>query len=113
MNIKIKEIDNCVVLSISGNLIEGLNPDEFKNIVRKQLQSNKKNIIVDLGEIEHVNSSGLSVLFRGYKTVEEAGGNFRVVNLSSRLNNLLSITKLNTLFVIEENVETAIKNLNQ
>ena len=113
MNIKIKEIDNCVVLSMSGNLIQGLNTDEFKNILRKQLDSNKKNIIVDLGEITFVNSTGLSVLFRGYKAVEEAGGKFRVVNISNKLNNLLSITKLNTLFVIEENVETAIKSLSK
>ncbi len=111
MSVKIKEIGNCVVLSISGNLVEGPNTNEFNGIVRKQIGYNKKNIIVDLGEIEFTNSTGLSVLFRGYKVVEDAGGKFILVNLSTKLKNLLSITKLNTLFVIEENVETALKKL--
>lgn len=111
MNIKIKEIDNCVVLSMSGNLIEGLNTDEFNRIIRQKIESNKKNIIVDLSKIQYANSTGLSILFKGYQAVDKAGGNFRLVNLSSKLKNLLSITKLNTLFVVEENVETAIKNL--
>lgn len=111
MGVKIKEIGNCVVLSLSGNLVEGSNTNEFNNIVRKQISCNKKNIIVDLGEIEFTNSTGLSVLFRGYKAVEDAGGKFMLVNLSTKLTYLLSITKLNTLFTIEKNVETAIKKM--
>jgi anti-sigma B factor antagonist len=111
MNIKIKEIDDFVVISLNGNLVEEPNTNEFNSIVREQISCNKKNIIVDLGEIEFTNSTGLSVLFRGYKAVEEAGGKFMLVNLSTKLTHLLSITKLNTLFVIEKNVETAIKKL--
>ena len=111
MNLKIKEIDDFVVISISGNLVEEPNTNEFNKIVRDQISRNKKNIIVDLSEIEFTNSTGLSVLFRGYKAVEDAGGKFMLVNLSTKLAYLLSITKLNTLFVIEKNVETAIKKM--
>ena len=111
MDINIKEISNFVILKLNGNLIEGQNTSEFNSIIKKYLRENKKNIVVDLGDIKYVNSTGLSILFRAHRTIENEGGKFKIANLNAKLINLLSITKLNTLFDIEENVEAAINNL--
>ena len=112
MDIIIEEKSNCVILKLNGNLIEGPNSSEFNNIIKRYIEANKKNIVVDFSDVEYVNSTGLSILFRGYMAINNVGGKFKVANLNAKLNNLLMITKLNTLFDIEENLETAIKNFN-
>jgi anti-sigma B factor antagonist len=111
MDIIIEEKSNCVILKLNGNLIEGPSSAEFNNIIKRYIEVNQKNIVVDFGDIKFINSTGLSILFRGYLAIENVGGKFKIVNLNSKLKNLLSITKLNTLFDIEENIETAIKSL--
>ena len=111
MDIIIEEKSNCIILKLSGNLIEGPNSSEFNNIIKRYLETNKINIVVDFSDVEYVNSTGLSILFRGYLAIEKVGGKFMLANLNAKLNNLLSITKLNTLFDIEENIETAIISL--
>jgi anti-sigma B factor antagonist len=111
MDIIIEEKSNCVILKLNGNLIEGPSSAEFNHIIKRFIDVNQKNIVVDFGDIKFINSTGLSILFRGYLAIENVGGKFKIVNLNSKLKNLLSITKLNTLFDIEENIETAIKSI--
>ena len=70
----------------------------------------KKNVVVDLQKVTHVNSTGLSILFRGYRKINDAGGKFILVNINDKLKNLLSITKLDTLFDIEVDRKAAMKS---
>lgn len=111
MDIKIEKIKNCVILKLNGNLIEGPETNEFNNIIAENLKEDTKNFIIDFGDIKYINSTGLSIIFRGYLSVQKAGGKYKIANLNPKLMNLLSITKLNTLFDIEESIEKAILSL--
>lgn len=111
MDIIIEEKSNWVILKLKGNLMEGQDSSEFNNIIKRYVEANKKNIVVDLGEVSYTNSTGISILFRGHQAIKKVGGKFKLTNLNPKLKKLLLITKLNTLFDIEENIEQAIKSL--
>jgi anti-sigma B factor antagonist len=111
MEIKILDECNCVLLKITGNLIEGSDPYEFNNIVKSLIADGKKNIVADLEDVGYVNSTGLSILFRAHRTIENVDGKFVLTNISERLSHLLSVTKLDTIFKIAQNKEEALNSL--
>ena len=111
MDIIIDERSSFVILKLNGNLIEGPETHEFNEIITKYLKANKLNFIIDFADIKYINSTGLSIIFRGYLSISKAGGKLRIANLNAKLSNLLSITKLNTLFEIEKDIESAIESL--
>lgn len=111
MDILIDERSSFVILKLNGNLIEGPETHEFNDIIARYIKQNKTNFIIDFSDIKYINSTGLSIIFRGYLSISKAGGKFKIANLNSKLSNLLSITKLNTLFEIEKDIEAAIGSL--
>ena len=108
MNIEIKEINNCQVMKLNGNIIGGPDATEFNNSIKQLITENKKQLIVDLGNISYVNSTGLGIIFRGYKTLMDAKGEFKMASLNQKMKSLLSITKLDTIFDVYDSVEEAI-----
>ena len=113
MDIKIEERENCIILKLNGNLIEGPESHEFNDIITKYLRDNKNKFIIDFADIKYINSTGLSIIFRSYLAIAKVNGNLKIANLNSKLSNLLSITKLNTLFDIEKDIDSAILSLGQ
>jgi anti-sigma B factor antagonist len=111
VDIIVEERSNFVILKLNGNLIEGPESHEFNEIIAKYLKVNKINFIIDFADIKYINSTGLSIIFRAYLAIAKANGKFKIANLNSKLNNLLSITKLNTLFEIEKDIDSAILSL--
>jgi len=67
---------------------------------------------VDLKETGFVNSSGLGMLISGYTTVKNGGGDLKLANLTEKIESLLVITKLNTVFANYDTVEEAINSFN-
>lgn len=112
MKIETVEKNNCVIMRLVGNLIEDAKSEEFNQIVKSLTKENKRNIIVDLADVRYINSTGLSILFRGYRTIDSAGGIFKLVNVNEKFRQLLAITRLDTLFEIEENLKSAIESFN-
>ena len=110
MKIITEEAVKYTVLKLSGNLIENFTSEEFTEIVKALVEENKTNIIVDLENVSYINSTGLSILFRGYRTIEAADGKFMLINVKDKFRKLLSITKLDTLFEIEKDMKSALKN---
>jgi anti-sigma B factor antagonist len=113
VDIIVDDRNDFVILKLNGNLIEGPETHEFNEIIAKYLKINKKKFIIDFADIKYINSTGLSIIFRAYLAIAKAEGKFKIANLNSKLNNLLSITKLNTLFEIEKDINSAILSLGQ
>jgi len=109
MNIEIEESNNRVILRLKGNIIGGPDSTEFNNSIKQLISQGKIKIVIDLGNVSYVNSTGLSILFRGDRTVKEAGGDMKFASLNEKMKNLLLITKLNTIFDIYDSVEEAVK----
>ena len=108
MKIEKRDESNCIVLKLTGYLIEGTESEEFNNIVKSLTKEDNNNIIVDLANVNYINSTGLSILFRGYRTIDSVNGVLKLVNVNDKFRQLLSITKLDTLFEIEESLNSAI-----
>jgi len=107
MRIKTSEKYDAVVITLKGNVMGGPDSQEFQDLLHKLLEENKKNIIVDLGGVKFMNSTGLGMLISGYTSVKNGGGALVLANATEKINSLLVITKLITIFDNYNSVDEA------
>ncbi len=107
MKIKTSEKYDAVVITLKGNVMGGPDSQEFQDLLHKLLEENKKNIIVDLGGVKFMNSTGLGMLISGYTSVKNGGGTLVLANATEKINSLLVITKLITIFENYNSVDEA------
>jgi len=110
MKPKVVEKYNAVVVELRGNVMGGAEADEFSGILKKLIEDGKKHIVIDLAEVKFMNSSGLGMLISGYTTVKNAGGEFKIANATEKINSLLVMTKLITIFENFDSVEDAVNS---
>ncbi len=111
MKIKVHERYSAVIIELKGNVMGGPETQEFGNLVHKLLDEGKKNIVVDLSGVKFMNSSGLGMLISGYTTVKNGGGKFAISGATEKINSLLVITKLITIFDSFKTVDEAVEHL--
>lgn len=80
MDINQSFISNVLVIEIEIQLASKVNCDEFSRILREQIEKNQKNVVVDLSDIAHFNSSHIGMLVSGYTTLVNSGGDMRLRN---------------------------------
>lgn len=108
MKVEVLEREDNVILKLDGNITGIPDESEFNTLIKKYISEKKVNIIVDLGSISYINSTGLGMILRGYITIKNAGGSFKLASLNSKLRKLLEITKLNTIIEIHGSLESAL-----
>src|SRR5580658_427984 len=111
MQTNARHIGDVVVLDISGRITLGEGNVMLREVVRGLIDSGSKKIILNLGEVQYVDSSGVGELVKTHITVRNQGGKLRLVNLNKRLNDLLQMTRLSSVFDIERDEATAISSL--
>ena len=109
MKIEIEEKYGAVIVQLKGNVMGGPDAQSLHDTFHKLIDEGKKNIIVDLGDFKFMNSSGIGMLISGYTTVKNAGGNFIIARAADKIQSLLVITKLITVFEHYETLEEAIE----
>lgn len=108
MKTKISERYNAVVIELKGNVMGGEDTKEFNDMLHKLIDDGKKNIVVDLHDVKFMNSSGLGMLIGGLTTVKKSEGTFRLSRVTDKIESLLIITKLITIFETYKTVEEAV-----
>ena len=108
MKVEVLEREDNVILKLDGNITGIPDESEFNTLIKKYISEKKVNIIVDLGSISYINSTGLGMILRGYITIKNSGGSFKLASLNSKLRKLLEITKLNTIIEIHDSLESAL-----
>ena len=98
MTIDTRTEDGITILDIHGKITIGEGSAEIRNQVRDLLQADRKNIVLNLGDVSYVDSSGIGELVSSYTTVSNQGGNLKLLHLTKKLKELLAITKLLTVF---------------
>jgi anti-sigma B factor antagonist len=110
MKTKVVEKYNAIVLELKGNVMGGPEAAEFNELVHKLLDEGKKNIVVDLADVKFMNSSGIGMLISAFTTMKNGGGTLKLANATEKINSLLVITKLITIFEHYESVDLAVKS---
>lgn len=107
MRVKTTEKYNAVVIELKGNVMGGEDTKEFNDLLHKFMDEGKKNIIVDLGDVKFMNSSGLGMLIGGLTTMKKAEGQLKLARVTDKIESLLIITKLITIFEHYKTVDEA------
>lgn len=111
MRTKLVEKYNAVIIELKGNVMGGEDTKEFTETLHKLIDEGKKNVIVDLSAVKFMNSSGLGMLISGLTTLKRADGQFKLANVTDKIESLLIITKLITIFDSYESIDEAVKSL--
>lgn len=98
MKITEEKIDDVAVIRLSGKVIGGPELMEVKETFQNQINHDYKNILLDLGGVTWMDSSGLGVIVSGHTTVSRAGGTMKILNATRKIHELFIITKLITVF---------------
>ena len=109
MSYKISEKYSCVVIEFKGKVMGGPIAEDFRNDLHKFIEEGKKNVIVDLGGVSFMNSSGLGLIIGGLTTMKNAGGDLKLARADKKIESLLMVTQLITVFDHYRTVEEAVK----
>lgn len=110
MTIETRTANGVTILDIHGKITIGEGSAEIRNRVRDLLQADRKNILLNLGDVSYVDSSGIGELVSSYTTVTNQGGQLKLLNLTKKLRELLAITKLLTVFDTFDDEQEAIES---
>jgi anti-sigma B factor antagonist len=108
MKIETRTIGDVRILDCSGKITLGEGTMAIRNTVRDILKNNGKKIILNLAEVNYIDSSGIGELVSTYSTVANSGGQFKLLNLTKKIQELLAITKLLTVFQVFDNEQSAL-----
>jgi anti-sigma B factor antagonist len=110
MSFNVSERYNSVIIQFKGNVMGGPDAVSLNEKIHELIENNKKNIVVDLGKVKFMNSSGLGMLIGALTTMRKAGGDLRIANASDKIESLLIVTKLITVFKHFKSVDEAIES---
>jgi len=108
MKIEMRTIGDIRILDCSGKITLGEGTMAVRNTVRDILKDNGKKIILNLANVNYIDSSGIGELVSTYTTVTNNGGQLKLLNLTKKINELLQITKLLTVFQVFDSESAAI-----
>lgn len=108
LTFNIKEENTIQLLKLSGELIDKNQATELMTAVDELLELGKSKLMIDLEDLKYMNSSGLNVLIQLLTKTRTQGGESVIYNVNKKVNELLIITKLNTLFKVANNKQEAI-----
>jgi anti-sigma B factor antagonist len=108
MNIKIRHVEGVTVMDLSGKITLGEGSVALREAVREALAAGSKNILLNVADVNYVDSAGLGELVGAYTSVKNAGGSLKLLNISKKIKDLLVITKLVTVFEVRDNEKEAI-----
>jgi anti-sigma B factor antagonist len=110
MTANIRRIEGVNIVDLSGRITIGEGTIVLKDAVRNLLQRNEKKILLNLADVSYIDSSGIGELVSSFTTVGNQGGKLKLLNLTKKVHDLLSITKLLTVFEVFEDEAKAIQN---
>lgn len=109
MKYSISEKYNTVVITFKGKAMGGPSAQEFHDDIKELIEKEKTNVVGDLSKVSFMNSSGLGILISALTSLRNAGGDLKLCNASDRIESLLIVTKLITVFDHFKSLEEAVK----
>ena len=104
-----RQVDGVAVVDMSGRITLGEGSVVLRDTIRDLVGKGQKKILLNLGNVTYIDSSGIGELVSAFTAVRREGGELKLLNLTKKVHDLLQITKLYTVFDIKDDETTAIK----
>ena len=108
-----REVDGVTVLDLSGRITLGEGSVQLRDAVRNLLGKGQKTILLNMADVNYIDSSGLGELVSAYTTVKNQGAALKLLKLTKKVHDLLQLTKLYTVFDIYDDEATAIASFHK
>jgi anti-sigma B factor antagonist len=108
MKIKTRQVDGVTIMDCSGRITLGEGSVQLRDEVRDLLSKGSKQILLNLGDVTYIDSSGIGELVSAFTTVRNQGGDLKLLNLTKKVHDLLQITKLYTVFDVKDDEASAV-----
>ena len=105
-----REVSQVTFLDIRGRIVLGDEVHRLRDAVHNLIAEGKKKIILNLADVDYIDSSGVGELVGAFTTVRNAGGELKLLNLSQKVRDVLYVTKLYTVFDIRDDEFQAVKS---
>jgi anti-sigma B factor antagonist len=109
MKIVERQVSDVTILDLHGKILIGEGDDALRDAVTKLVDGGKTKILLNLADVPYVDSAGLGEIVRCYTTVSKRGGKLKLLNLTKKIQDLLAITKLLTVFETYDSEGEAVK----
>ncbi|HKD90939.1 MAG TPA: STAS domain-containing protein [Terriglobales bacterium] len=109
MKASTRQVNGVTIVDLSGRITLGEGSVILRDTVRDLLGKGQKKILLNLGDVSYIDSSGIGELVSAYTTVRNQGGDLRLLNLTKKVHDLLQITKLYTVFDVKDDETTAVR----
>jgi anti-sigma B factor antagonist len=110
MVIEERVVGDVTILDLKGKMTLGEGDELLKDKINSLIHQGQKKLLLNLEGVPYIDSAGLGEIVRTYTTVSRQGGNLKLVNLTKRITDLLSITKLLTVFETFDSEPEALKS---
>ena len=111
MSVNIRRLDDVVILDLSGRITIGEGTLVLRDHIQKRLSAGDQKFLLNLADVDYIDSSGLGELVTSFTTVRNQGGQLKLLSLTRRVRDLLQITKLLTVFETFDNETEALKSM--
>jgi anti-sigma B factor antagonist len=108
VKISTRQVDGVTILDMSGRITLGEGCVQLRDAVRDLLGKGQKHILLNLGDVTYIDSSGIGELVSAFTTAKNQGGELKLLNLTRKVHDLLQITKLYTVFDVKDDEASAI-----
>jgi anti-sigma B factor antagonist len=106
----IREVDEITIVDLSGRISLGEGSALLRKTVRDLLENGQNKILLNLGDVNYIDSSGIGELVSGFTAVRSRNGELKLLNLTKKVHDLLQITKLFTVFDVYSDEATAVRS---
>jgi anti-sigma B factor antagonist len=108
MKASIRQVEGVTIVDLSGRIKLGEGSSVLRDTVKDLLGKGQKNILLNLGDISYIDSSGIGELVSAFTSVRNQGGELKLLHLTKKVHDLLQITKLYTVFDVKDDEAAAI-----
>ena len=110
MRATIRQVNSVNVVDLSGRITLGEGCSQLRELIRDMLSKGQNKLLLNLGDVTYIDSSGIGELVSAFTTVRNQGGELKLLNLTKKVHDLLQITKLYTVFDIKDDEASAIQS---
>ncbi len=110
VKLNVRQVGDVSVVDVAGRITLGEGSSALRDTVREMVSNGQKKVLLNLGDVSYIDSSGIGELVSGFTTVTNSGGQLKLLNLQKRVKDLLQITKLYTVFDVHDDEAAAVRS---